>query len=472
MSKRKIFYSIVGLLLIFFILGTATVGKNTDPFSQFLKSLLPEKTKVFLKKTIFAIPVLFQENDEQSVKIKKLSKDIGFLKSELLKLTDTMPRTQIKEIISKKNEKYELTYYKLNLPSHYDWGLKPVAYIEQTNDHIYLSSGNGNFIKINKTQIGTNKLNYETVDTNIENLISDEQFYDSYILSVKDLFINDNKIYFSFGNLKDECFYIKIFRADLNKEMFEFKKFFEHQECKKDRVGMNYQHIGGRIVSFKDNKILLSVGDFGDINTPQDKDSIFGKIISIDLIDSKFEIISTGSRNAQGLYYDKSKDVILNTEHGPTGGDEVNVNVNPSTEFIENFGWPNASYAFSANEITGKEYGIIDPPGSHKKFGFVEPVKYFTPSIGISEIIKVSKEFNKDAKNDYFVNALGWIEQIEEGDQSIHHLRLSDDYSKVEYEDVIQIKERIRDIIYLADKNAYLLVLETVPALGLLKFKN
>ena len=65
--------------------------------------------------------------------------------------------------------------------------------------------------------------------------------------------------------------------------MFEFKKFFEHQECKKDRVGMNYQHIGGRIVSLKDNKILLSVGDFGDINTPQDKNSIFGKIISIDL---------------------------------------------------------------------------------------------------------------------------------------------------------------------------------------------
>ena len=77
------------------------------------------------------------------------------------------------------------------------------------------------------------------------------------------------------------------------------------------------------------------------------------------MIDSKFEIISTGSRNAQGLYYDKSKDVILNTEHGPTGGDEVNVNVNPSTEFIENFGWPNASYAFSANEITGKEYGLL-----------------------------------------------------------------------------------------------------------------
>tara|TARA_B100000029_G_scaffold452481_1_gene477719 strand:- start:505 stop:1923 length:1419 start_codon:yes stop_codon:yes gene_type:complete len=472
MSKKQFLYLFIILFLIFFILGTATVGKNTDPFSQFLKSLLPDKTKVFLKKTVFAIPTLFQQNAEQSLKIKKLSKDIGFLKSELLKLTDTMPKTQTKEIISKDKKKYELTYYKLNLPSHYDWGLKPVAYIEQTKDYIYLTSGNGNFIKLRKNQIGTNKLNYETIKTNIENLISDEQFYDSYVLSIKDLFIKENKIYFSFGNLKDECFYIKIFRSDLNQETFKFEKFFEHKECKKDRTGMNFQHIGGRIVSFKDNKILLSVGDFGDITTSQNKDSIFGKIISIDLANNNFEIISTGSRNAQGLYYDKSNDVILNTEHGPTGGDEVNVNVSPSTDFIENFGWPNASYAFSANQITGKEFGIIDPPGSHKKFGFVEPVKYFTPSIGISEIIKVSKEFNSEARNDFFVNALGFEEQIAEGDQSIHHIRLSDDYSKVEYEDVIQLKERIRDIIYLADYNSYLLVLETVPALGLLKLKK
>lgn len=472
MNKKKLIYSIIILLFTFFIIGSVTVGKNTDPFSQFLKSLLPENTKSFLKKTVFAIPTLFQENVDQSIKIKKLYRDVGFLKSELLKLTDTMPRTQIKEIISKNKKKYELTYYKLNLPSHYDWGLKPVAYIEQTNENIYLTSGNGNFIKIKKDQIGKSNLNYQTISTNIENLISDEQFYDSYILSIKDLFIKDNKIYFSFGNFKEGCFYIKIFRSDLNDETLDFKNFFEHKECKEGRTVQNYQHIGGRIVSFKDNKILLSVGDFGDVDTPQDKNSIFGKIISIDLSDSSYETISSGSRNAQGLFYDKSNDVILNTEHGPTGGDEVNVNVSPSTDFIENFGWPNATYAFSANDITGKEYGIVDPPGSHKKFGFVEPVKYFTPSIGISEIIKVSKEFNSDAKNDFFVNALGFEQQLEEGDQSIHHLSLSEDYSKVVSEDVIQLKERIRDIIYLADKNAYLLVLETVPALGLLRFNN
>ena len=43
--------------------------------------------------------------------------------------------------------------------------------------------------------------------------------------------------------------------------------------------------------------------------------------------------------------------MILNTEHGPTGGDEVNVNVSPSTDFIENFGWPNASYGVSYDNL-------------------------------------------------------------------------------------------------------------------------
>ena len=124
----------------------------------------------------------------------------------------------------------------------------------------------------------------------------------------------------------------KIFRADLNKEMFEFKKFFEHQECKKDRTGMNYQHIGGRMTSLNENNLLFTVGDFGDEDTPQDKQSIFGKIVSIDLNQKDYEILSIGSRNAQGLYYDEEKNVIINTEHGPTGGDEVNVNLNPEVK--------------------------------------------------------------------------------------------------------------------------------------------
>ena len=63
------------------------------------------------------------------------------------------------------------------------------------------------------------------------------------------------------------------------------------------------------------------------------KNSIFGKIISIDLQSKDYEIISMGSRNAQGLYYDEAKNIIIHTEHGPTGGDEININFGRSRLF-------------------------------------------------------------------------------------------------------------------------------------------
>ena len=52
------------------------------------------------------------------------------------------------------------------------------------------------------------------------------------------------------------------------------------------------------------------------------------------------------------------------------------------------------------------------------------------------------------------------------------HIRFDENFSKIIYEDIIPIGERIRDIIYVPDINAYLLVLETIPALGVLKLVN
>ena len=77
------------------------------------------------------------------------------------------------------------------------------------------------------------------------------------------------------------------------------------------------------------------------------------------------------------------KDYILSTEHGPHGGDEINLNLN--TKIIKNFGWAISSY--------GEHYGGKDSPvnkskykkyplhKSHKDYNFIEPIKYFVPSI-------------------------------------------------------------------------------------------
>ena len=50
-----------------------------------------------------------------------------------------------------------------------------------------------------------------------------------------------------------------------------------------------------------------------------------GKLIKINLNNKKHEIISMGHRNPQGLYLDKENNFLLETEHGPFGGDEINL---------------------------------------------------------------------------------------------------------------------------------------------------
>ena len=73
-------------------------------------------------------------------------------------------------------------------------------------------------------------------------------------------------------------------------------------------------------------------------------DSINGKILKINIKDTSYEIISMGHRNPQGLYYDKQNNFLVETEHGPSGGDEINI-IKLSKNLEENnYGWPLASY--------------------------------------------------------------------------------------------------------------------------------
>ena len=57
-----------------------------------------------------------------------------------------------------------------------------------------------------------------------------------------------------------------------------------------------------------------------------------------------------GHRNVQGLKYDHEENIIFFTEHGPTGGDEFNINFNPSLNDVKNNGWPISSYGEHAGK--------------------------------------------------------------------------------------------------------------------------
>jgi glucose/arabinose dehydrogenase len=224
--------------------------------------------------------------------------------------------------------------------------------------------------------------------------------------------------------------------SDFNNQQLKFKQFFKSKTC-------NINNYGGRIASANfgnEDGILFSTGATGDDerHLAQDKNSHLGKILFIPFNSNfnDYEIISIGHRNPQGLYSDGS--LILSTEHGPYGGDEIN-----KIKKGENYGWPISSYGEKYGFLENKEHKF-NYKKSHLKNGFQEPVFSFVPSIGISEIIKIPDGFSKYWKNNFFISSLNGV--------SLYRVEFDSEYKKIKYKEKIIISERIRDIKYSKKK--------------------
>ena len=147
------------------------------------------------------------------------------------------------------------------------------------------------------------------------------------------------------------------------------------------------------------------------------------------------------------------KDIILSSEHGPKGGDELNkISIN------KNYGWPNASYGLSYDNK--REY-----LASHMANGYEEPLYTFVPSIGISEIIFLPDAFNNRWKNNILITSLS--------DKSIYRVKFRDkNFNRVLYLEKIFVGERIRDIKYFNQKKIIVLALEDSGSLGILRIND
>ena len=119
-------------------------------------------------------------------------------------------------------------------------------------------------------------------------------------------------------------------------------------------------------------------------------------------------------------------DIILSTEHGPRGGDEINL-----IKYGKNYGWPIASYG--SKYLKNENYEF-----NHSKLNFEEPIFAFLPSIGISEIIKVSNKFDNLWDESFLVASLN--------KETLFRIMFSKNFSKVILIEEIFIGQRIRDL--------------------------
>ena len=338
------------------------------------------------------------------------------------------------------------------------------AYIDFYNKekNIFLATYDGIFAF---SKIGDLE-NFKKIKSNIKSLIKYEKFYFHEQYGIKDILIDSNNLYVSFiGKRQDDCYDLKIITSELSENYLNFKLFYQTTGC----VDANNNHgfwahqgAGGRIVKIDNSNLLFSTGDFRNRPLAQELKSDFGKILKINIQNKKTDVVSLGHRNAQGLYYSKKFNFILSTEHGPKGGDEININHDPLSK-VKNFGWPISSYGEHYSKHYSKKI-LKEAPlkKSHKKFGFEEPIKYFNPSIGISQIISLNKE-----DNEFLIGAMG--NEIKDQDLGVHYIKLNKERKKIITHKYLPLNERVRDIAISQNNKIVILLLETTSSLLVLK---
>lgn len=167
------------------------------------------------------------------------------------------------------------------------------------------------------------------------------------------------------------------------------------------------RHFGSRIIFDNDGYLYFSNGDKGNIPmNAQDLTNAHGKIHRInddgtipsdnpfvDSVGAVASIWTYGNRNPQGLVYDKANNRIWEVEHGPMGGDELNL-----IEKGKNYGWPVITYGINYNgtpitDITEKE-------------GMEQPKHYWVPSIATCGMTLVTSDKYPTWKGNILVAAL------------------------------------------------------------------
>ncbi|HSR62680.1 MAG TPA: PQQ-dependent sugar dehydrogenase [Gammaproteobacteria bacterium] len=184
------------------------------------------------------------------------------------------------------------------------------------------------------------------------------------------------------------------------------------------------RHFGSRLLFGTDGKLYITLGDRGERERAQKPDQHPGSLIRVnddgsvpednpfsDFPGAKPENYTLGNRNMQGIALQPSTELIWTHEHGPQGGDEVNV-----MRAGVNYGWPVITYG--VNYTTGTKIG----EGTEKE-GMAQPVHYWVPSIAPSGMVFYTGDEFPEWKGDLFVGSLkfGQLVRLELAENMVVH---------------------------------------------------
>ncbi|HVZ51308.1 MAG TPA: PQQ-dependent sugar dehydrogenase [Pseudolabrys sp.] len=223
-------------------------------------------------------------------------------------------------------------------------------------------------------------------------------------------------------------------------------------------------NTGCRMVQAKDGNLFVTLGDHFLAENAQKLDNDLGKIVRITPDgkappDNPFvgranalpEIWAYGLRNAEGLAFNPADGKLWEQEHGPMGGDEINI-----IEKGANYGWPLVSFGVNYD---GSPVGH----GKQHAEGVTDPIWHWTPSIAPSGMAFYTGDLFKGWKGSLFNGALKF--------ELLSRLALSGDKVVKEERMFHALHERIRDVrqgpdgaLYLLTDNSAGRILRVAPA--------
>jgi glucose/arabinose dehydrogenase len=234
-------------------------------------------------------------------------------------------------------------------------------------------------------------------------------------VAVDSNFVLNNKIYFTAsvtesGSGSNTALFSAIF---LNNKLSDLKTLYKASPDSKEE-----RHYGGSLL-VTDEFIFFTIGDRGDRDiNPQNISLDSGKVYRLNkdgsipdsnpfnnTVDSKKAIWSYGHRNPQGIIKGLNDEEIWVHEHGPRGGDEINIIKDPieGEDGLKdrNYGWPKATYGinYSGSEITKFQ----------KMDNVIDPFYYWTPSIAPSGMAYVDSDIYPEWKNSILVGSLKFL---------------------------------------------------------------
>lgn len=207
------------------------------------------------------------------------------------------------------------------------------------------------------------------------------------------------------------------------------------------------QHFGSRIVFDKDGYLFFSIGDRGNRDeNPQDIKRDGGKIYRINSDGSipesnpfynetgaKKAIFSYGNRNPQGMVIHPETGELWAHEHGPKGGDEINI-----IKSGKNYGWPKVSYGINYSGTILTEHKTLP--------GMEDPIHYWVPSIAPCGMTFVTSNKYPQWKGNLLVGSLKF--------QYLDRIVLSNN-KVIEEEKLMKDIGRVRSVVQAPDGFIY-----------------